>query len=94
VAVVLDPEVEDVPHLVMTTAVVGVTTTEIVVADADGTVAKTISVEERSFFTLVCGGCGHRWQIVGCRIDDLSGTDITEEEECPGCHEVFPVLRE
>lgn len=95
VAALLDPVAAGRRHVVMTAAVEAATTTEAEVADADATAAKSIViVEERSLFTLKCGGCGHRWEVRGCRADDYSGFDLGDEEDCPGCHAVFPVVRE
>jgi hypothetical protein len=86
---------DDPLRVAMTAVVEDATTTGVEVADADATDAKSIVIlEERSLFTLKCGGCGHRWEVRGCRVDDLSGFDIGDEEDCPGCHGVFPVVRE
>jgi hypothetical protein len=86
-----------VPHRVAMTEVVGAMIKGVVVADGDAAADATktiVIVEERSLFTLKCGGCGHRWEVRGCRVDDYSGTDLADEEDCPGCHEVFPVVRD
>lgn len=80
--------------VVSTTTAIVETIEGVAVADADGTAARIRILEERSVFLLACDACGHRWEVRGSRMDDLSGVDVADEEECPGCERALEVLRE
>ncbi len=44
-------------------------------------------VEQRTIFTLRCGGCSKTWEVRGARHDDLSASDLEDglDESCPHC---------